>query len=261
VSIITLTTDFGTGSPYVAAMKGVILSINPAVTLVDLTHQIPPQDVRQGAIVLDDVTRWFPDDTIHVTVIDPGVGTDRPIVYACVGQQHYVAPDNGILSRLSQRTRPSAIVRLNNPEYWLATVSKTFHGRDIMAPVAAHLSLGVAPHLLGIPAETIGEIDWPKVNVTPERIEGSVIGVDSFGNLVTNISAELFAGRPMDERVCIVCSIYETYGIFNTYADHPHGTFFALVDSAGRLELAMVGESAATRLGIEPGMPVVLAWD
>ena len=145
MSLITLMTDFGAGSPYVAAMKGVILSINPSVTLVDLTHAIPPQDVREGALVLEDVAPYFPPGTIHVAVVDPGVGTDRAILYAEIGSQRYVAPDNGLLSRLSRNTPPSRIVRLTNPDYWLRPVSATFHGRDIMAPVAARLSLGLDP--------------------------------------------------------------------------------------------------------------------
>ncbi len=261
VSIITLTTDFGTGSPYVAAMKGVILSINPTVTLVDLTHEIPAQDVQGGAVVLDDVTERFPDDTIHVAVIDPGVGTERAIVYARIGTQHYVAPDNGLLSRLMVRSPASKLVRLANREYWLPEVSNTFHGRDIMAPAAAHLSLGLEPDRLGSPLDEIVELRWPQVRQTPTRIEGQVLEIDSFGNLVTNITAEMIAGRPTDERVCIVCNIYETWGIYRTYADQLGGTFVALVGSNGRIELAVVGDAAAERLGISVGTPVVVSWE
>ena len=134
VSIITLTTDFGSGSHYAAAMKGVILSIDPAATIVDLSHDVPPQDIRRAALLLDNAADWFPPDTIHVAVVDPGVGTDRAIVYARIGRQQFIAPDNGLLSRLAARTPPSKIVRLTDPAYWLERVSTTFHGRDIMAP-------------------------------------------------------------------------------------------------------------------------------
>jgi len=261
VSVITLITDFGTGSPYVAAMKGVILSINPAATIVDITHEIPTQDIRRGALVLEDVAERFPADTIHVGVVDPGVGTQRAIIYARIGQQSYVAPDNGLLGRLACRSRPSKIIRLADRQYWLELVSDTFHGRDIMAPVAARLSLGLDPDCLGPPLEAIGQIDWPEVRVTPSRIEGVVLEVDSFGNLRTNIPADLLANRPTDERMCVVCSIYETWGIFRTYADQPHGTFIALVGSSARLELAIVGDSAAGRLGIQVGEQVILAWE
>jgi S-adenosylmethionine hydrolase len=261
VNTITLTTDFGNGSPYVAAMKGVILSINPSANVVDLSHEVPAQDIRQGAIVLDDVTGWFPKDTVHVAVVDPGVGTERAIVYARIGEHDFVVPDNGLLSRLVTRTPPKKIIRLTNPEYWLDPVSATFHGRDIMAPVAAHLSLGLNPELLGKPVDRLEGLHWPEVRQTPTKIEGQILRIDSFGNLVTNITAEMLVGRPTDERVCIVCNIYETWGIFHTYAEHPHGTFVALVGSTGHLELAVVGDNAAEMLGIEAGMPVVVAWE
>jgi S-adenosyl-L-methionine hydrolase (adenosine-forming) len=261
VSIITLTTDFGMGSHYVAALKGVILSINPAATVVDITHNIPPQDIREAALVLDEVTERFPDDTIHVAVVDPGVGTDRAIVYARIGHHHYVAPDNGLLSRLAARTRPSQMIRLENARYWLEPVSSTFHGRDIMAPVAAHLSLAVDPREFGPQHEVLSELDWPVPVQRRDRVEGVVMKVDSFGNLITNIAVDMLVGRPTDERACIVCNIYETWGIFRTYSDRPRGTLMALVGSHGCVELAVVGESAAQRLGIHVGSPVVVAWD
>jgi len=261
MSIVTLTTDFGTAGPYVAAMKGVILSINPAATIVDITHEIPPQNIRKAAVVLDDATEWFPADSIHVAVVDPGVGTGRAIVYARIGQQNYVAPDNGLLSRLATRTTPAKIIRLENSEYWLTPVSSTFHGRDIMAPVAAHLSLGLDPDRLGPELKQLAGFQWPAVRETPTRIEGAVIEVDSFGNLITNIQAELLHGRPTDSRVCIVCNIYETWGIYHAYGEQVEGTFVAVIGSTGRLELALVGDHAARRLGIQVGSPVTVAWE
>jgi len=261
VSIITLTTDFGHGSPYAAAMKAVILRINPAATIVDITHNVPPQDVRQGAVVLDDVTEWFPDGTIHVVVVDPGVGTDRAIVYAQIGKQQYIAPDNGLLCYLSARSAPERVIRLETADYWLQPVSSTFHGRDIMAPVAAHLSLGLDPDKLGPRLERLTQPQWPEVRTTPTRVEGMVAAIDGFGNLITNITVDALAGRPTDYRACVVCSIYETWGIFHTYAERPRGTLIALIGSSGRLELAIVGDNAAERLGIEVGMPVVVAWE
>ena len=260
MSIITLTTDFGSGSSYAAALKGVILSINPAATIVDITHDIRPQDVRQGAVVLDDVCDRFPPDTIHVVVVDPGVGTDRAIVYAQIGRQHYVAPDNGLLCRLAERTPPAQVIRLVNDEYWLKPVSSTFHGRDIMAPVGARLSLGLDPRLLGQPLETLVGLEWSEVVVKPDRIVGQVLEIDSFGNLITNIKADLLAGRPTDGRACVVCGIYETWGIYGAYGDQLQGMFVAVVGSSNRLELAVVGDNAASRLGIRIGMPVTIAW-
>jgi len=261
MGIITLTTDFGTGSPYVAAMKGVMLSINPAATLVDVTHSIPAQDVRHAALVLDDVTRRFPPDSIHTVVVDPGVGTDRAILYARIGSQQYVAPDNGVLSRLARRHKPERVVKLENPKFWLNPVSKTFHGRDIMAPVAAHVSLGVDPAELGPGCEAVGKLEWAEPRQSADRIDGVVLEIDSFGNLITNIAADMLGGRPTDQRACVVCSIYETYGIFSAYAQVPGGSFIALIDSSDRLELAIVGDNAARRLGITVGTPVTVAWE
>jgi S-adenosylmethionine hydrolase len=261
VSIITLTTDFGVGSPYVAAMKGVILSINPTVTIVDMTHSVGAQDVREAAVVLEDVAHRFPEGTIHVVVVDPGVGTERAIIYAEIRGHHFIAPDNGVLSRVAKRNAPAALIRLENAAYWLEEVSKTFHGRDIIAPLAAHLSLGVSPRQLGVAHDSVGELEWPEAVLRQDRIEGVVLKIDSFGNLVTNITVDMLVGRPTDGRVCVVCNIYETWGIYQTYGDQPQGTLIALVGSNGCLELSVVGESASERLGIQVGSPVVVAWE
>ncbi len=259
--IITLTTDFGADSPYVAEMKGVILSINPQATIVDVTHAIRPQDVRQGAIVLDDATRRFPPGTIHVAVVDPGVGSERKIVYAQIGEQHYIAPDNGVLSRLAARSTPTKMITLANPQHWLPDVSTTFHGRDIMAPVAARLSLGLAAEDLGPAQQELVQLDWPEARFLSNRIEGEVTAIDSFGNLITNITAEMLEGVPVDDRVSIVCDEHETHGIFTTYADQPKMTLISLVGSSGKLELAIVGDSAKIMLGVQEHTPVVVKWN
>ena len=261
VSIITLTTDFGTGSPYVAAMKGVILSINPAATLVDITHAVPPRTSATRPWCWRRSPTAFPPGTIHVAVVDPGVGTDREIVYVRVGRQQYIAPDNGLLSRVIAKMPPSKIIRLAEPRFWLADISATFHGRDIMAPVAARLSLGLEPDQLGPPLERLIVLEWPRAQLMERKIAGHVVEIDSFGNLITNIFAEMFAGRPTDARVCVVCNIYETCGVYFTYAEQPQGTLVALVGSSGRLELAIVGDNAAHRLGVVVGTPVVMAWE
>jgi len=260
VSIITLTTDFGTGSPYVAAIKGVILSINPQVTLVDVTHEVRPQDVRHGALILDDVADRFPADAIHVAVVDPGVGTDRKILVAEIGGRHYVAPDNGLLSRLARRTPPSDVRELTEPRYWLDSVSATFHGRDVMAPVAAHLSLGLDPEKLGPPLAKLVMLDWPQPIVSSGRIEGEVLDVDSFGNLITNIDAELLAPLPAGRPVRVRLGEHEVEGISSTYGDGPEGALIALVGSTGRLELALVAGSAAATLGARIGDRVIVRW-
>ena len=260
--IITLTTDFGTGSPYVAAMKGVILSINPAATIVDITHAVPAQDIRRGALVLEDTTPWFPDDTIHVAVVDPGVGTARAIVYARIGRQQYIAPDNGLLGRLMARTPPSQVVRLTEPEYWLAEVSHDVPRPRHHGPGGRPAEPGPGP---AAARPAAGQLDrcWNgrRPSLSNEKIRGQVIAIDSFGNLITNITSDLLAGRPTDSRVCIVCGIYETFGIYHTYGEQAAGMLVALIGSSGRLELAIVGDNAAARLGVAVGTPVVVAWD
>ncbi len=258
--IITLTTDFGEGSRYVAAMKGVILSINPRVRIVDSSHSVPPQDIRCGAIALAEAAPFFPADTIHVAVVDPGVGTERRIVYARIGQQQFIAPDNGLLSRLAAAEPPSKIVSLDEPRFWLPRVSSTFHGRDVMAPVAARLSLGLSPDELGRPLYSLVPLAWPEAEKVANRITGEVIEVDSFGNLVTNISREMLASVPTDESVTVTCYEHVTQGIFKTYSDEPPMTLIALVGSGERLELAIVDENASLMLGVKVGAPVVISW-
>jgi S-adenosyl-L-methionine hydrolase (adenosine-forming) len=261
MSIVTLTTDFGGGSHYAAAMKGVILSICPTAVIVDISHDVPPQDVRRAALLLDNAAEWFPAETIHVAVVDPGVGTDRALVYARIGRQHFLAPDNGLLSRLARRTPPEKLIRLAEPAYWLPKVSTTFHGRDILAPAAAHLAAGLDPDRLGPPLERLCWLDWSEARVQPARVDGAVIEVDSFGNLITNITSDMLAGRPTDRRACVVCNIFETWGIYHAYGQQASGTLVAVIGSSGRLELAIVRDNAAKRLGVGVGSPVTLAWE
>ncbi len=258
--LITLLTDFGDGSPYVAAMKGVILSLNPAATVVDISHAIGPQDIRQGSLALAEATPWFPAGTIHVAVVDPGVGGARNILCAEMNGHLCVGPDNGLWSRLARQARPSRITAVSEPRFWLPKVSATFHGRDIMAPVAAHLSLGLDPARLGPPLEKMVELDWPEVVKVPGEITGRVASVDSFGNLITDILADQLADLPSDERLLVLCDEHETRGLFRTYSDQPEMTLIALVGSSGCLELAIVGDSAKLMLGVGVGAPVTLRW-
>ncbi len=261
MSVITLTTDFGSDGIYPAAMKGVILSIDPRATIVDVTHDVPPQNVRAGALALADVADCFPTGTIHVAVVDPGVGTDRAILCAKIADRYFIAPDNGLLSFVAARQAPEQIVKLTEPRYWREKVSSTFHGRDIIAPVAAHLSLGVTLDDIGTPVEAFITLPQPRLVVSQNRIEGMILEIDPFGNVITNITDDLLAGRPTDERVCVVCNIYETWGVYSAYGEQVQGALCALVGSNGRLELAIVGGNAAERLGFRVGMPVTLAWN
>jgi S-adenosylmethionine hydrolase len=259
-ALITLTTDFGVSSPYVAIMKGVMLSINPAVNIVDITHAVPPQDVAQGAIVLAEATRWFPPRTLHVAVVDPGVGGQRQMVYAEFGEQAVLGPDNGLFTRLAQRVAPSTIIALEQRAHWLPAVSKTFHGRDILAPVAAKLSLGLDPNQLGPRLESLILLPQSEVIVSGRKITGRVDSIDSFGNLVTDITDAQLADVPRGESTTVTCDEHETLGIFSTYSDQPVMTLIALVGSSGRLELAIVNENASMMLGVRVGTPVVVSW-
>jgi hypothetical protein len=214
----------------------------------------------QGAQVLDDVTRLFPPGTIHVAVVDPGVGTSRAIVYAEIAGGRYVCPDNGLLGRLAEREIPSKMLRVTNERYFRVPVAPTFQGRDIMAPVAAHLSLGVDPDALGPPLKELRQLDWPGAVKVANRIEGQVVAVDNFGNLVTNITRDMLAGAPTDETVAVRCDEHETRSIFTTYADQPPMTLIALVGSNDQLELAIVDDSAKLMLGVGVGAPVEVCW-
>jgi S-adenosyl-L-methionine hydrolase (adenosine-forming) len=258
-SLITLTTDFGVSNPYVAQMKGVILSIAPEAEIVDITHAVAPQGVLEGAVVLDDVCRRFPPGTIHVAVVDPGVGTARRSLYAEIAGQRYLCPDNGLLTLVLRRSPADRLVELQNRDYFLPEVSSTFHGRDVFAPVAAHLALGLAPELLGWPLSNPVLLELPQSELSNDQIRGEVLLVDSFGNAITNIERGVLEqlGRldRLEVRIGSVC----IGPVRRTYGDSPSGELIALLDSQGRLEVAVVNGSAAQVLGLQPGMPVEVA--
>ena len=251
---------FGSGSPYVGAMKGAILSIAPEVSIVDITHDVPPQDVRQGALSLATTVSAFPAGTIHVGIVDPGVGTERCLIYAFIGGHHYLAPDNGLLDRLARNTTPDKIIALTHSEFWRDEISSTFHGRDILAPVAAHLSLGVVADQLGDPLNGLVRLEWTEVEVSSDKLSGIIESIDSFGNLITNIREEMLGDVPRDEGVRIVCDEHETNGIFSTYGDQPSMTLLALIGSGGMLELAIVDDNAAAMLSVKVGTGVTVSW-
>ncbi|HPM84635.1 MAG TPA: SAM-dependent chlorinase/fluorinase [Candidatus Anammoximicrobium sp.] len=255
-SILTLTTDFGSGSPYVAQIKGVILSIHPHAVLVDITHDIAPQDVRQGALVLEDVTPRFPESSIHVAVVDPGVGTDRRVLAAEIGRRYYIAPDNGLLGRLIGRDPDARVMALTKREYWLSAVSATFHGRDILAPVAAHLSLGTALEELGEAWDQPVQVSWPEAVVEKNRLQGEIIAIDTFGNLISNITQDLIAATRAPDAATVHCGGRTISGIVATYGQRPPGTPIALVGSSNRLEIAVVNGNAAVELRAQVGEAV-----
>ncbi|MEM8946491.1 MAG: SAM-dependent chlorinase/fluorinase [Planctomycetota bacterium] len=255
-----MTTDFGVSSPYVAAMKGVIASINPDARLVDISHAIEPQRIFEAAQVLADSTPLFPAGTIHIAVIDPGVGTERAIVYVEFPWGRYVCPDNGLLDRLAAQSDPTMMVAVTADRFFRHPVAATFHGRDIMAPVAAHLSLGLDPQELGPPHDVLRQLDWPGAVKVANRITGEIVSIDSFGNLISNITREMLADVPTDDTVSVQCDGHETRSIFSTYAEQPPMTLVALIGSTNQLEIAIVDDSAKIMLGVAVGTPIEVCW-
>ena len=267
---IVLTTDFGLADAYAGVMRGVVLGINPGATVIDLTHLIQPQNVRQAAFVLGANYRFFPDGSIHVAIVDPGVGTKRRALLLVTPLASFVAPDNGILSYVvgdyldevpaggGTAALPSSLAAysLENPQYWLQPVSRTFHGRDVFAPAAAHLTLGVAPEDFGPP---VNEMVWLAASQPETRdtgIHGEVVYADHFGNLVTNIPAgalEHAGGIQVEIKGRRIAGLAGTFGEGDPEAD---GGLIALVGSHGYLEVAVRNGSAALTLGAGVGEPV-----
>jgi S-adenosylmethionine hydrolase len=261
MNLIALLTDFGLRDAYVGAMKGVILGIAPHARLVDLSHEISPQDVRAGAFVLWSAYRYFPSGTVFCAVVDPGVGSARRALAAHVhleGRDYYcVGPDNGLLTPLALEAELAAVVALEDPRYRRPLPSATFHGRDVFAPAAAHLACGVALEELGPPLNPAGlmRLDWPR----PERLahgwRGAVIHVDGFGNLVTNLAAECLAGTDASRWLFRLAG-REIRGLVRCYAEVAAGQALAYLGSSGLLELAVREGSAATVFGACAGTPV-----
>lgn len=258
--IITLTTDFGQASRYVAQMKGVLLSEASGATLVDLSHEVAPQDIAAGARLLEDSAPWYPAGTVHLAVVDPGVGAGRLIVAIESEGQRYVGPDNGLFGWLTDKAE--AVVVLDPVRFDPQMASATFHGRDLMAPAAALLASGSQVSDLGEPHEPLMVLpESNKPTRTGEGIDGYVVEVDRFGNLITNIKPSLLGDAPLDERLRVACGEHETLGLQITYAHHPPQTLVALVGSTGYIELAIVNGDAATMLDARVGDPVTIGWE
>jgi S-adenosylmethionine hydrolase len=255
--LITLTTDFGYTSPYVAVMKGVILSINPTATIVDLTHAIRSQDLRHANYYLRIAIPYFPPGTIHVCVVDPGVGSERAGLFVETDGQRLVGPDNGIFTGVMQKAKkPITVRRLADQRYWRPRVSNTFHGRDIFAPVAAHLSLGIDPTTLGPELAEPIALPSPSAVTFGKRWQGEVQFVDDFGNLITNIPTCKLKSLPV--KVSVAGSPQEVLRWVRTYSDGTTGELVSLFSSDGFFEIAEVNGNAARRLGIAAGAMVEL---
>ncbi|MFZ2089511.1 MAG: SAM-dependent chlorinase/fluorinase [Desulfobaccales bacterium] len=257
-AIITLLSDFGNLDPYAATMKGVILSLNPEVTLVDLTHDVPPQDIVTGAFLLAETAPYFPPGTIHLAVVDPGVGTNRRAMAARAREQFWVGPDNGLFHLVFQEAEDLDLVSLEDSRFFRESLSHTFHGRDIFAPVAAHLSLGTPLHTFGPPLADPATLPWPEPSFAPEAVRGEIIYIDGFGNLVSNIRiVELMTWLGEKQPVVILSSL-TLRGLARTYGDAGAGEFLALVGSHGYLEIACAQGNAARRLSADKGRPLAV---
>lgn len=255
---ITLTTDFGQQDPYVGLMKGVIAAINPEAQVIDLSHGVPPQNIMAAGLILQHSIRYFPAGTIHVVVVDPGVGSSRRPILIEFDGSYFIGPDNGVLSVAFERKQPSQIIHLSNPTFHLQMISKTFHGRDIFAPVAAHLSLGVPVNEFGEKLDSLVELVVPKVIRQEQQIGGEIVYVDIFGNLFTNIRERDLTGLAKD-RLRIVLGSTEIGGLAANYASVIAGEFACMFNSWGFLEIAVNKGNARQRTGAKVGDKVAVA--
>ncbi|RME40600.1 MAG: hypothetical protein D6788_02995 [Planctomycetota bacterium] len=247
--IITLITDYGLRDGYTAALKGVILTLAPQVRIVDVTQEIEPFDVQHGAFVLRQVWNWFPPETIHLVVVDPGVGTMRPILLGRYEGRYVIAPDNGLITFVHRSFRTEAMYWVENRELFLADLSSTFHGRDMMAPAAAHLAAGVPPRMFGRPADRVELLPIPwRAEERGGVLEGRVLHVDRFGTLVTNVHRDQLERRKGSVERWRVFVNGDCIGpIRATFADGREGEMLALIGGGGFLEIAVNRGRAADR--------------
>jgi hypothetical protein len=251
-------TDFGIKDGNVGVMKGVIWGICPDAQISDLSHIIPAQNIREAAYIFVRSVPYFPKGSIHVVVVDPGVGTERRPMAAQIGDWFYVGPDNGTVTGLLERAEEegwqTAFVELSKDKYWLSTISFVFHGRDIFSPVAAHLANGVSLRELGTPFDKPVRLEFPKPERTKDGWRGEVIHIDHFGNISTNIRVEHLGDKMKEkENILVRLSGSEISGMVNTFGERSVGHLIALIGSTGNLGVAVVNGNAAQRLGTKVG--------
>ena len=261
-SIITLITDFGLCDEYVGVMKGVMASVNPSATVIDISHHISPQNIVHAAYTLYFSYQYFPENTIHVIVVDPGVGSNRKIVALQTEQYFFLSPDNGILT-LILKNHQCTCVEIDRSEFFLSTVSSTFHGRDIFAPVAAHLSKSFNIHLLGRPIlpENLMTISDMAPHFDNQKLIGKVILADRFGNIVSNISTDDLTRIQIDpDHACIHIMDQQINGISTHYNQVKTGELLAIFGSKGLLEISINCGNACQKLGInqDSEIPITL---
>lgn len=253
--ILTMTTDFGGDGPYVASMKGVVLTRVPDARIVDISHRISPQNILEAAFVLNCVFESFPEGTVHLGVVDPGVGTQRRLVAAKIADHWFVLPDNGFLTYVGRLHTPELVFELENGSIAREPVSNTFHGRDLLAPAAAHLLNGGDPRDLGSPRHGITRLPAVEARKDENEVVGEVIFCDSFGNLITNVPSEMLQDAP-PERWEVEIACQRIHGLTRTYGMKPPGTLISLVGSSGWLEVSLVNGDASRFLDCLPGTTV-----
>lgn len=253
--IITLTTDFGLQDYYVSAMKAVMLGLAPDVRLVDVSHDIPPQDIMAGAWVIRNSAFLFPPGTVHLVVVDPGVGTGRHPIALRIKDQFFVGPDNGIFSLFYDEFEVKAYT-LDNKEYWREQFSNTFHGRDIFAPVAAHLSKGIPIENLGSPLEDLVTYHWAVPIADKDGIQGWVVHIDRFGNLVTNISRSQLEETVESGDMKIYVGNTMLNKMVTTFGDVEEGEPAAYIGSSGMLEIGINKGNASRMLSVDKGAQI-----
>jgi S-adenosylmethionine hydrolase len=240
-------------------MKGVILNINPRCLLIDITHQVTPHDIREGAFILANAYSYFPKGTIHLSVVDPGVGGPRKSLLLVTQNYYFLGPDNGLFTMIAQRERVKQIVMLDKPKYHLSKVSTTFHGRDIFAPVAAHLSLGIKPNTFGHKIDSLKGLDLKRPVIKRGKLSGEIFHVDSFGNLMSNIDEiKLFRfvqGRPYVIRV----EGKTIHGLKRGYWEGKKDEPIALFGSGGFLEISVRDGNAQKTLKVKRGDPIEIS--
>jgi S-adenosylmethionine hydrolase len=251
--IITLLTDFGLKDPYVASMKGVILSINPQCTLVDITHQVSPHDIREGAFILAQTYSTFPKGTIHLSVVDPGVGSARKPILIVTKNFFFVGPDNGLFAFAVKREKLKKVIALGKMEFFLPEVSPTFHGRDLFAPVAAHLSLGIAPESFGRVIKSWNEISFPEPVLRQEKLIGEIVHIDTFGNLVCNIDYKNLLKFSKGRLFVIKIGERTMRGLKKGYWEGKKDEPMALIGSGGYLEISIREGNAQKILKVKRG--------
>lgn len=256
--IITLTTDYGTGDHLVGVMKGVILKLNPEVRIVDITHDVMPFDILDGALTIGQVYNIFPPKTIHVVVVDPGVGSQRRPILVTGDQHYFVAPDNGVLSMVYEREPKVAVRHITSEHYFLNPVSNTFHGRDVFAPVAGWLSKNWQTPSFGDEITDYVRFTLPKPKVAGSTIRGVVLKVDNFGNLITNLTPEDVPQVVTGANFKITAGSREIDKLSQSYAQGAPGEVLAVIGSSGFLEICVNKGNAARALSMHRGAEVTI---